>query len=401
MSGQSKHPLSHPLAGRTILQIIPELTGGGAEQAVLDIAAALAAVGARPLVATSGGRLIGKLEAKGGIWHPFPAQSKNPLRLPMLRHRLAQLIEAEGVALVHARSRAPAWLAHGVAKRAGIPFVTTYHGIYSGRSSLKRFYNSIMAKGDVVIANSAFTAAHIRHIYPKADAKIEVIARGIDLSAFDPQNVAPERVAALRQAWGVGATDRAILLPARLTPRKGHRTAVAAAARLMAAGEAEIKFIFAGDEQGHAPYLRDLDGAIAANGLAEHVRRVGPCADMPAAMLAASVVIIPSSEPESFGRVAAEAQAMGTPVVVSRHGALPEVVLTAPDVPETAITGWQIATGDAAALAAAIRAALALNADQRAALAARARANVEERYGLALMQAQTLAVYAALVASRR
>src|SRR5919202_1058400 len=172
----------HPLAGRTILQIIPELSAGGAERTAIDIAAGLAAVGARALVATDGGRLVGELQAKGGMWAPFPARTKNPLKMLRNVRRLARLCHEEGVALVHARSRAPAWVALGATRALNLPFVTTYPGSYSGRSSVKLLHNSVMARGDAVIANSHYTADLIRSAYPQAGPRIRVIHRGTDLS---------------------------------------------------------------------------------------------------------------------------------------------------------------------------------------------------------------------------
>ncbi len=390
----------HPLAGRTILQIIPQLNSGGAERAVIDVAAALAAVGARPLVASEGGRMVSELQAQGGVWLPFPARSKNPLAMLINQRRLAELIEAESVALVHARSRAPAWVAYGATRRRRVPFVTTFHGAYSGSSALKLRYNSIMAKGDTVIANSAFIAERIARLYPFAAQRIKVIERGIDFRLFSPGDVDPARVQALREAWHVAAGERIILLAARLSPWKGHKILVEAARRLTAGGLSDTKFILAGDEQGHSSYLRDLDAAIGKAGLAGIVRRTGHCADMPAALLAAALVVVPSTEPEAFGRVAAEAQAMGTPVVVTDLGGLPEIVLAPPEVEGGERTGWRVPPGDAQALAAAMIEALALGATAREALSARARAHVLRRFSVERMQAETLAAYAALLAPR-
>ncbi len=370
---------------------------GGAERATIDIAAALAAVGARALVATAGGRMVSELQAKGGIWRPFPAQTKNPISMLINRRRLAELIRDEGVMLVHARSRAPAWVAYAATRRTRTPFVTTFHGAYSGKSALKLRYNSIMAKGDVVIANSAFTAARIAALYPEAAPNIRVIERGIDLRAFNPADVDPARVQQLRQSWGVAPGERIILLAARLSPWKGHKILVDAARLLIAQGAGEIKFILAGDEQGHAAFLKDLDRVIGEAHLAGVMRRAGHCADMPAALLAAAVVVVPSTSPETFGRVAAEAQAMGTPVVVADLGALPEVVRAPPDVTAEERTGWRVAPGDAAALASAIGEALALGASARDAYSRRARAHVLQRFSVERMQAETLAAYAALL----
>ncbi len=391
---------THPLAGLTILQIIPELSAGDAELATIHIAEALAEAGARALVASSGGRLVSELQAKGGLWLPFPAKSKNPLAMAINERRLGRLIGGEGVALVHARSRAPAWVAYGAARRMKIPFVTTYHGAYSGHGAFKLRYNSIMAKGDAVIANSAYTARRIAETYPFAAHNIRVIERGIDLRVFDPQDVAPARVKNLRHAWNVASEERIVLLAARLTPRKGHKILIEAARLLAAAGMSGTKFILAGDDQGRGGYVKEIDTAIARAGLPGTVRRTGHCSDMPAALLAASVVVVPSTEAEAFGRVAVEALAMGTPLVVSDLGSLSEIVASPPEADAALRTGWRVAAGDAKALAAAILQALALGATARDALFLRARGDVLRRFSVERMQAETLSTYAALIHPR-
>jgi glycosyltransferase involved in cell wall biosynthesis len=387
----------HPLAGRTILQIIPELEAGGAERTAVDVAEALAQVGARALVATEGGRLVGELQAKGGVWAPFPAATKNPLSMLVNVRRLARVCHDENVALIHARSRAPAWVALGAARVMNLPFVTTYHGAYSGKSSVKRLYNSVMARADVVIANSNYTADLIRSVHAQAGDRIRVIPRGTDFSHFSPTSVLPERVEALRKAWGVAPHERIVLLAARLTAWKGQKVLIEAAAKLRDAGLADVSFVFAGDHQGRDSYVRELDKLIAERNLKDIVRRVGHCSDMPAAFLAASAVAVPSTEPEAFGRSAVEAQAMGTPVVVSDLGAVPETVLAEPAVPPHERTGWRVPPGDPGALAEAIDAALALGASARGALGQRARAHVERPFSLERMVSSTLDVYSELL----
>ncbi|HEX2137359.1 MAG TPA: glycosyltransferase family 4 protein [Microvirga sp.] len=390
----------HPLAGRTILQVIPELEAGGAERTTVDVAQGLAQAGATALVATEGGRLIGELQAKGGVWVPFPAASKNPFGMLMNVRRLARICHDERVALVHARSRAPAWVGLGAARALNLPFVTTYHGSYAGRSAVKVLYNSVMARGDAVIANSQYTADLIRSLHPQSRDRIRVIHRGTDFSVFSAGAVAPERVEALRKAWGVAPHERIVLLAARLTGWKGQKVLIEAAAKLRDAGLTEVAFVLAGDPQGRDTYVKELDTLVASRKLKGIVRRVGHCADMPAAFLAASAVAVPSTEPEAFGRSAVEAQAMGTPVVVSDLGAVPETVLSPPAVPPHERTGWRVPAGDADALAEALGAALALGATARAALAARARAHVERHFSLERMVSSTLDVYSALLQGR-
>ena len=402
-TGGASFPLTkiHPLSGRTILQIIPELEAGGAERTAVDIAAALSGAGARALVATEGGRLVGELQAKGGIWAPFPAGTKNPLAMLLNVRRLAKLCLDEGVALLHARSRAPAWVAHGAARALNLPFVTTYHGSYAGRSSVKILYNSVMARGDAVIANSHYTAGLVRSLYPMARERVRVIHRGTDFARYSPSAVEHDRVEALRKAWGVVPHERIVLLGARLTGWKGQRVLIDAAAKLKAAGLADVVFVLAGDPQGRDGYVRDLDKAIETKGLKEIVRRVGHCTDMPAAFLAASVVTVPSTEPEAFGRAAVEAQAMGAPVVVSDLGAVPETVLTPPEVAPQERTGWRVPPGDAGALAEALSTALTMGASAREAMATRARLHVERHFSLERMVEDTLDVYISLLEGGR
>ncbi len=379
------------------MQIIPELNTGGAEAATIDIAAALSDVCAKALVASEGGRMVSELQAKGGIWLPFPARTKNPFAMALNERRLAQLIDSERVALVHARSRAPAWVAYGASRRMKIPFVTTYHGAYSGNGALKLRYNSIMAKGDAVIANSAYTARRIAELYPFAAEHIRIIERGIDFRVFNPPDVDPARVKSLRQAWNVTREERIVLLAARLTSWKGHKILIEAARLLVAAGLSGTTFILAGDDQGRTSYVKEIDAAIGEAGLAGTIRRTGHCSDMPAALLAAAAAVVPSTQPEAFGRVAVEAQAMGTPVIVSDLGGLSEVVLSPPDVDFALQTGWRVPAGDAKALAAAIFEVLTLGAAARDALFLRARADVLRRFSVERMKAETLATYSALI----
>lgn len=388
---------THPLSGRTILQIIPELEAGGAERTTVDIAKGLTDAGARAVVASEGGRLVAELQAKGGLWLPFPAASKNPLAMALNIRKLVLLCRHEGVDLIHARSRAPAWVALAAARLLKIPFVTTYHGSYSSRLGMKTLYNSVMARGDIVIANSHYTADLIRAKHGFAADRIRVVHRGTNFASFAPGAVATERIQALRTGWGVEPHQRIVLLPGRLTGWKGQRVLIEAARLMAEAGDGDTAFILAGDHQGRDAYVRELDQQIAKAGLEGRVRRVGHCTDMPAALLAASVVVVPSTEPEAFGRVAVEAQAMGAPVIVSDLGAVPETVLAPPQVLPGERTGWHVPPGDAAALAACLSEALSMRPSARDTLARRARLHVEQHFSLDRMIADTLDVYCALL----
>ena len=173
----------------TLLQVIPELETGGAEQTTIDVAHAVVEAGGRALVATHGGRMAARLEADGGRLAQLPVQSKNPLVMLGNAARLTDLIHKEKVSVVHARSRAPAFSALWAAKATKTPFIATYHGVYNAKSRLKRWYNAVMTRGDLVIANSAYTRDHVvaaHQIYP---ARIVTNTRGVDLESLDPRLV--------------------------------------------------------------------------------------------------------------------------------------------------------------------------------------------------------------------
>jgi glycosyltransferase involved in cell wall biosynthesis len=387
---------SRPLAGRTILQIVPDLQSGGAERATIDIADALHMAGARALVASEGGRMVSELQAKGGVWLPFPAATKNPLAMALNSLRLARILREEAVDIVHARSRACAWVGHYAARRAGARFVTTFHSIYGGSSPIKQRYNSIMAAGDLVIANSHFTARHVAALYPQATQRIVVIARGVDLRAFSPSAVEPARVERVRASWGVARHERVVLLPARLSARKGHLVLVEAAKQLVGEGLCDVRFVCVGDAP-NAAFRADVEAHIARAGLTGIMRAPGYCADMPAAYLAAAVAVAPSTTPEAFGRIAIEAQAMGAPVIVSDLGAAVETVLAPPQVDAADATGWRAPAGDAAALARAIREALELRPSAREGLTTRARLHAQTHFSVERMCGATLDAYERLL----
>ncbi len=378
----------------TILQIIPELDTGGAELSTIEIAGAIEAAGGRAIVLTEGGRLVQRLRDTGAEVHFFPAAAKSPMRLLWNAYRIAHIARRHRVDLIHARSRAPAWSAFVAARRTGVPFVTTYHGAYSERTAAKRLYNSVMARGDAVIANSHYTSDLIRMRYGAPSARLRVIYRGVDLAAFDPAAVAPERVAAVRAQWGVAEEARVILQPARLTAWKGQSVLIEAARLLKSQGKlADAVVVLAGDAQGRSTYAARLREAVAAAGLEGRVRMVGHVDDMAAAFLAAHVAVVASTEPEAFGRAATEAQAMGTPIIATDIGAPPETILSAQRAGLEAATGWLVPPSDAAWLADAVAAALALTTEARASMGARARAHAAERFSLGVMKRQTLQVY--------
>ena len=385
----------------TILQIIPTLDTGGAELSTVEIASAIVVAGGRALVATQGGRLAQKIIEAGGEIVPFPAATKNPARMMGNARALAALIRHEHVDIVHARSRAPAWSALSAARATKRPFITTYHGAYSENGPLKRAYNSVMARGDVVIANSAYTAGLIKSRYGTAADKIRIIHRGVDPAVFDRAAIDPARLEALREAWGVAPGARIILQAARLTRWKGQTVVIDALARLKAHGVAPgWVAVFAGDDQGRSAYTEELEKQAVGLGLKDHVRFAGHVSDMPAAFALAAVAVIASTDPEAFGRTAIEAQMMGCPVIATRIGAPPETVRAQPAVPVSERTGWLIPPSDADALSAALGEAFALSGEDRRQLGARAQANAAEHFSLAAMKHATLEVYDRVLETR-
>ncbi|CAN7431310.1 glycosyltransferase family 4 protein [Phenylobacterium sp. LjRoot225] len=379
----------------TLLQVVPELETGGAEQSALEIARAVVRAGGRALVASRGGRMVARLEADGGELVAMPAHSKNPLVMLGSAARLVELIRREKVSLVHARSRAPAFPALWAAHATRTPFVATYHGIYKAKTGLKRWYNAVMTRGDLVIANSDYTRAHVLAEHRLDPAKVVSIPRGVDLARFDPDRIAPERVAALGEAWGIAPDDARtkILLAGRLTRIKGHLTIIAAAAKLKAQGRDDFVLLFAGDDQGRTDYRQELVAAIETAGLQEAIRIVGHCDDMPAAFLLCDLAILPTTVPESFGRAAVEPQAMGRTVIAAAHGGTMETVVDGE-------TGWLAPPSDADAWAAALAKAIDVGPEGRARMGSIAMARARRLYRVEAMCEATLKAYERVLEAR-
>ena len=364
-----------------VLQVLPALETGGVERGTIEITEALTAAGWGAVVASAGGRLVRAVERAGGRHVTLPLASRNPLTIWRIIARLEALIAAERVALVHARSRAPAWSAWAASRRARVPFVTTYHGVYNEDLPGKRLYNSVMARGAVVIAASRFVAAHVTARHGVDPARLRVIPRGVDPTRFDPDAVSGARVARLASEWRLPEGMPIVMLPGRLTGWKGQAVLVAALALLP-----RVMGVLVGSDQGRHRYRARLLRLAARLGVSARLRLVGECADMPAALALADVVVHASVRPEAFGRVVIEAQAMGRPVIAADLGGPAETVTDG-------LTGWRVPPADARALAAAIRSVLALPAAERAAVGAAAREAVLAGATVAGMQAATLAVY--------
>jgi glycosyltransferase involved in cell wall biosynthesis len=372
--------MSHPVTAPCVLQVLPALGSGGVERGTVEMAAALRQVGWRALVASSGGPLVAELQALGAEHVTLPLDQKSPLTLWWNAGGLEELVLREKVAIIHARSRAPAWSAWLAARRTGAHFVTTYHGTYNEDLPWKRHYNSIMARGERVIAVSRFIADHVQERHGTPAERIRVIHRGVDPARFDPAAVAPERVAALREAWQLPAGAKVVLLPARLTRWKGQAVLVEALPKL----PPQVVAVLVGG--GKAEFRQELLDLAAKLGVPDRIRLVGHLEDMPAALLAADVVAHCSTDPEAFGRTVIEAMAMARPVVASGIGAPPELLRHGHD-------GWLVPPGFPEALADAIGVVLALPESERRAIGERAREEVLARFTTRRMQQATLDLY--------
>jgi len=374
--------------GTVVLQVLPSLETGGVERGTVEIVQAIVAAGGTALVASEGGRLVGAVEQAGGRHVRLPMATKNPVAVWVNAGRLVELMKAEQVGIVHARSRAPAWSALMAVRRTGARFVTTYHGVYNEGVPGKRRYNAVMAKGDRVIAISHYIAELLaaRHAVPPA--RIRIIPRGVDPTLFDPASVSSPRTARLAEAWRLPEGVPVVMLPARLTRWKGGTVLIDAMARL---AHADACCVLVGATQGRQRFAKALESQAQALGITARLRLVGHCDDMPAALMLADVVVSASLDPEGFGRAVIEAQAMGRPVIATDHGGAAETV-------EHLVTGWRVPPGDADALAAALDHALNMQPGDRDALGDRARASVCAHYATAAMQAATLGVYRELLA---
>ena len=369
------------------MQIIPELGPGGAEQGCIDIAAELVRSGAQAIIVSHGGLRVHELERIGAVHINLPVHSKNPVVMWRNIRALRNIIERYNVNIVHARSRAPAWSAHYACKKTNAHYMSTCHAPYNISGEAKKFYNSSIAQGERVIAISNYVARYLREHYKLDDRTIRLIPRGIPIEKFHPTAVTPERLIALSQNWRLPDGANIVMLPGRITRWKGHGVLIDALQRI---GRPDLFCVIIGSDQGRKEYRKELEASIEAKGLSGNVRIVDHCNDMPAAYMLATLVVCPSTDPEGFGRVPAEAQAMGRPIVASDHGGAQETILRGQ-------TGWLVKPGDPVELAAAIEEALALTPTQRSMLATRAMAHIAENFTKDQMADKTLDVYAELL----
>lgn len=372
------------------MQIIPALGAGGAEQGCIDVAAAITAAGAQAIVVSNGGSRLHELARAGALHIDMPVHSKNPLTIMRNTRALEKLIRKHNVDIVHVRSRAPAWSAYKACQRTGAKFMTTCHAPYNINGEFKRTYNSVMAKGERVIAISEMVDHYLQANYRIDPNNIRLVHRGISMERFHPTAVSAGRVIDLTKEWRIPDGVNVIMLPGRLTRWKGHHVMIEAMAKL---NRKDLFCLIIGSDQGRTEYREELEALIQEKELGGSVRLVDHCNDMPAAYMLASVVVSASTDPEGFGRIPVEAQAMGRPIIATDHGGAQETI-------KRGETGWLVPPGDADFLAQAVEEALSLSAGQRSVLATRAMSHIAEHFTKDIMIEKTLNVYNELLGSQ-
>lgn len=373
-----------------ILQILPELRAGGVERGTIEMAQAIQQAGWQAIVVSEGGPLVRQLEQVGAKHITMPVKTKNFFKLRRNASDLLRIIKEHQVDIVHARSRAPAWSAYWASQKANVAFVTTFHGTYGLENSWKKKYNSVMLKGDRVIAISEFIASHIRSHYELDERKMRIIHRGVDIEKFSDKAVTGMRIQELAKSWNLPdeATDLPIILmPGRITRWKGHQFMLRALVQIK---HMPFFCVFLGDDAGHPNYRKELEDNIIKMGLAGKVRIAPNTSRIAEAYAMSHVVVAPSVEPEAFGRVPVEAQAMGKPIIATNHGGYCETVIDGE-------TGWLIPAGNVDALAEKLLLALQMSAGERAEWAERTRQHVVDYFSSDLMKHKTINVYSELL----
>jgi glycosyltransferase involved in cell wall biosynthesis len=380
-----------------VLQIVPALCEEPNARTAINVAQALLQAGARAMIAADEGPLAAELRSFGGEWIPLVNATVNPFKLRRNARVLEEIIASERVDIVHAQSAGGAWSARLAAMQIAVWFVTTLPDVPPS-SRLPAFILGALAQGDRVIAPSVFTALPMMQRYRIPNDQVTIIPRAIDTDVFDPAAVGLERVAKLREFWRIAPGERIILVPGRVAPWNGQILLPETARAMLAEGMRNCTFVIVGENRKHARYARTLLKQVRKLGVQAMFRLVGHHADMPAAFAAADVVAIPAIEPPVLGRVAAEAQAMGRPVVTSGIGALPEHVAVPPQIADELRTGWVVRPGEPVDFARALHRALTLDANAYQAMAARARQFAEYMFSPPSVAQATRAVYTSLLA---
>ena len=314
-----------------VLQVIPKLGYGGAETGCYDIAHFLPENDCGSFIVTSGGELLKFIDKKKVKIIKLPVHSKNPLIIFINFLALVAIILVKNISIVHARSRAPAWSCLLAAKITGRKFVTTFHGTYNFNNKIKKFYNSVMVRSDLIIAGSNFIFSHIKDNYTKylnAKKKLLVIFRGINVDYFDPTTKLDSDEKKLLKKWQIEKDKKIILLPGRLTGWKGQEVFIEAINLVnIELGYEAFYAVILGSDQGRDLYKKKLIRITEQHRLNNQVKFIDHCNDMALAYKVSDIVISASIEPEAFGRVSVEAQSMEKPIIASDIGGSNETII--------------------------------------------------------------------------
>ncbi|MDH4318939.1 MAG: glycosyltransferase family 4 protein [Desulfobulbaceae bacterium] len=372
----------------TVLQMLPELEGGGVERGTLEMGRYLTEKGHNSLVISSGGRMVEQLVREKSRHINWKVGAKSPRSLSYILP-LRKLLLREKVDILHLRSRMPAWIGYlawkSLPKKKRPALVTTFHGFYSING-----YSAIMTKGQKIIAVSEAIAQHIRENYHQEN-KLVLIYRGIDQRLFCPDNVSGQRIETLNRLWNLDPAIPTIMLPGRLTRLKGQHIFIKSLSSL---SDLAFQAILVGDTEDNPGYTKELDSIVATLGLNDKVKFVGHCQDMPAALLLSDIVVsATSTEPEAFGRTTAEAMAMGKPVIATAHGGSLETVIDGE-------TGWLVPPSDPEAMGRALREALS-DKNRRELYGQKGKERVQNYFTLQTMCDKTLYTYQQLLAENK
>ena len=369
---------------KTILQVVPALVSGGVERGTLEIANKIAHSGYNSIVISSGGPLVERLTAEGSLHIDINVASKNPFTIWINAKRIASIIKDYRVDIIHARSRAPAWSCYLAARWTNITLITTFHGVYNFKYFAKKLYNSIMTRGDKVIAVSNFVKEHIIKNYDADDNKITVIHRGVDQNHFAQQNVSEEDQKRFKKKYNVPQNIPVLLLPARMTRWKGQAMLVEALNKIK---HLNFYCIMAGDLGKHFSYVQEVKEQVAKYKLQSKVQLFGVEPNMRNLYAISDIVLSTSIEPEAFGRTVIEAQAMEKIVIATKIGGPIETV-------ENGQTGFLVTPGDADDLAQKIEYAISILGTQDAKfITSCARKHVSDDFSLDRMLSKIMSTY--------
>ena len=377
-----------------VLQVIPKLGYGGAETGCYDIAHYLAEKECGSYIATSGGELLKFVKKNRVGIFKIPVHSKNPILIFLNAIFLSFFILTKKINIVHARSRAPAWSCYLACLLTNRTFVTTFHGTYNFNNKLKKFYNSVMLRSNLTIAGSNFIFSHINENYNEylnKKKKLRVIFRGINIDYFSQKNISVLKQEKLKMEWGLEQNKFTILMPGRLTSWKGQEKLIESLNILIEDYNiTNFQAILLGSDQGRKVYTKKLHSLVERYSLTKKVKFIENCKEMPLAYSLADIVVSASIEPEAFGRVAVESQAMGKPIIASNLGGSKETVLNKK-------TGFLYKHDDPRELAKNLNTVIQLNQEELKFMGNEGRKNITRKFDVEVMCDSNLREYKKLL----